>query len=667
MMFSQFKLPNQHVDYQAYTDADEYTMISPLSQINFFIGPNNSGKSRLLRQLLKDLILLNPVAAPDKLSNKISGTQLAVFSISILDIKQKLQIGLSYIDACIKNNVNKQLIFSFFEREESDTLDELELADYYLDLRSALNAIYQGEFDKLLVQTDSTEKKRQDYVKNLFGQLLSEISKLLPIYPKCHFTYVPAFRTLRRFLREVPKPSDSEKSFSFDEARFYDPIEEQIFKTRVAFDYFRETPQLITDILYAKARSVESFPNPIFTGESLYDEIQQLRNSGEKVRKILINFQGFLSSSFFEHQLVELNALDIDGIKDVYIKIGDEKEFPIFHLGDGIQAIILLTFPLFINQDKDHQIFYEEPELYLHPGMQRIFINALNKFNKTQAYIATHSNHFLDASLDYPKKISIFSLTKNLKNEGLAKFYIENLSSPKMSVLNALGVRNSSVLLANCSIWVEGITDRLYLKQYLEIFMRDNPDNNPILSRFNEDMHYVFFEYGGDNVLHYSFSEEPSSDGINARFLSNKVFLIHDKDQGKKTRHDRLRQELNEHYYMLDVLEIENLLSPHVLKRCLEDFRNDDNCDLEIPLINREDYQLVPLGIVVKKYIPLGLKKIFSLTGKSKIPRLYNKVNFAQNAINYINKWEDLSLEAQCLTRKLYSFILNNNSMNNGI
>ncbi len=38
-------------------------------------------------------------------------------------------------------------------------------------------------------------------------------------------------------------------------------------------------------------------------------------------------------------------------------------------------------------------------------------------------------------------------------------------------LLASLGVKPSSVYLANCTIWVEGITDRLYITKYMEKYL----------------------------------------------------------------------------------------------------------------------------------------------------------------------------------------------------
>lgn len=117
-----------------------------------------------------------------------------------------------------------------------------------------------------------------------------------------------------------------------------------------------------------------------------------------------------LSKTFFDEKEVAL----IPKVKDdvLTIKIGDEKERPIYNLGDGIQSIILITLPLFLYLDiskvrnTNVLVFIEEPEIGLHPSLQRTLIETLldKRFENFQFFFTTHSNHFLDMQL----KIGIF-------------------------------------------------------------------------------------------------------------------------------------------------------------------------------------------------------------------------------------------------------------------
>ena len=127
-----------------------------------------------------------------------------------------------------------------------------------------------------------------------------------------------------------------------------------------------------------------------------------------------------MEDNFFDGKSVEITAsVKEDGKQDVLsIKIGDEHEKPIYELGDGIQSIIILTFYLFLHKNENLLVFIEEPEQYLHPGLQRKLIETFlyeEGFENFHFFFTTHSNHFLDITLDF-NNISIFTIKKELDN-----------------------------------------------------------------------------------------------------------------------------------------------------------------------------------------------------------------------------------------------------------
>ena len=70
------------------------------------------------------------------------------------------------------------------------------------------------------------------------------------------------------------------------------------------------------------------------------------------------------------------------------------------------------------------------------------------------------------------------------------KFKVINSSPNDIDILNQLGVNNSSVFMANCTIWVEGISDKIYLNKYLKTYIESKG-----LKDFKEGIDYSFVEY----------------------------------------------------------------------------------------------------------------------------------------------------------------------------
>ena len=104
------------------------------------------------------------------------------------------------------------------------------------------------------------------------------------------------------------------------------------------------------------------------------------------------------------------------------IKIGQESQRPVYLLGDGIQMIIILLWPFFFK--KSGIISIEEPELYIHPGFQKKFIQFVCTSEKTrhfQIFIATHSNHIVD-SINHSDLVSLYTVSKQIKKNALKSF-----------------------------------------------------------------------------------------------------------------------------------------------------------------------------------------------------------------------------------------------------
>ncbi|WP_151742442.1 AAA family ATPase, partial [Acinetobacter sp. TUM15103] len=138
-------------------------------------------------------------------------------------------------------------------------------------------------------------------------------------------------------------------------------------------------------------------------------------------RELIKKYEEKLSQYFFDNDVVTLIPMfgkDENGNENdvVHIKIGDEEQFPIYKLGDGLQQAIIMTYEAFIKKDKTHAFFIEEPELHMHAGMVRQLMNFY--LNETQHYyfFTTHSNHLLDM-VDESDQVTIQKIIKVLDDD----------------------------------------------------------------------------------------------------------------------------------------------------------------------------------------------------------------------------------------------------------
>jgi predicted ATP-dependent endonuclease of OLD family len=591
--------------------------ISSLSKINIFVGENNSGKSKFLRHLaaLESLEFVPHVPlGPDWNWKKIANV--------VEEFRASVQVSISQQQVQEADDIVKQLSaipnIRYLKEQASPVSDLIKLAERLKQLTKFDRVLYGSPSINVQLLLSSLRSAGETFLENLRH---SPDLRKIPAY---QFTklYIPTLRGLRNL--------SNERDANGELMDFY--------RLQTETDYFRgHKPQ-------------------IFTGLTLYHDVQKLLLSNLTERSRIREFQEFLSKRFFDGNPVALIPKLNNTVLD--IKIGDEAERPIYHLGDGIQSIIILTFPLFMNRDKKLLLFCEEPELYLHAGLQRVLLSVFQKeFPDNQYFLTTHSNHFLDLTLDIAN-VSIYTFRKELDDstdEKTARFEIENVSNEDTRSLQLLGVRNSSVFLSNCTIWVEGITDRRYFRKCLNLYQDTLASD---AKRFKEDLHYSFVEYGGANITHFSFLDA-TSDPIVVERLCSRLFLITDEDNAKgdkAARHQELKTKLSDRYYCLHCKEVENLLTPSIIRAVVTQYETRQP---EFNDFQQTDYQKVSLGRCIDEKVlktPRTRKTTYA-----KDNTLRDKVDFCAKAVEAMKSLDDLSPEAIQIAKLLYRFIAENN------
>lgn len=592
-----------------YFDENENRLVylSSLNRINIFIGENNSSKSRLLRELIKQ--------DNDAYLRDVEN------STGINKARTRLINGIDNFNKLAIQKGKDELVFDIHNK-----IDPMEL---FLEcVKQVVSAKYNVEVDNQLKQLlDSVTQS----IANLESSFIPSIRYANQKELKAKM-YVPVLRGIESFHNYYGSKSEN----IIDDVRMTK-------NERTALEEYKNSVKDIYRSKISKVYGVDE--NLIFTGENLYEEIMNKLLGKEQDRRFVSEFQSFISMHFYEGQAFQLFPQKEGGYLNV--KIGKTAERPLHDLGDGIKQIICMLYKVFEFRNQEAIFFIEEPEMNLHPAYQRKLIEILqnDEFEKAQFFITTHSNHFVDSCFNH-ESISIFKFI-NINNKN-NRFKIIKTTKGDIELLNLLGVNNSSVFMANSTIWVEGLSDKIYIKKYLQVYMESRGGK-----QYVEDVDYSFVEYGGNNIVHWSFVPDETIHEINVSGITNRLFLIADNDNDKKKRRkEKLRSILGDCFYELTVREIENTIKPSVLEKTLFSDGNiittgRTNCKNKTYI----DNQAKVFEFVDEHYVT-DIKYWDEKRGATQ-----SKIDFAKRVVENINSVEDLSAEAVSLCEAICAFL----------
>ena len=264
--------------------------------------------------------------------------------------------------------------------------------------------------------------------------------------------------------------------------------------------------------------------------------------------------------------------------RDTILVHMEGKLLPIDSLGTGIHEVIILASAATVLND--YVICVEEPEIHLNPILQKKLLKYLIDHTSNQYFISTHSAAFMDT-----KGVEIYHV--RLEN---AASVVERVTSDnhRSAICEDLGYHPSDLLQANCVIWVEGPSDRIYLNYWIH---KKNQE-------YIEGIHYSIMFYGGKLSAHLTNDDldEIVDDLISLRRLNRRGVILIDSDKAKKGERinetkQRLKTEFDSgpgHAWITDGREIENYIPQDQLRvaissvsknaTLLSNFEKYDNC-----------------------------------------------------------------------------------------
>jgi hypothetical protein len=328
-----------------------------------------------------------------------------------------------------------------------------------------------------------------------------------------------------------------------------------------------------------------------FSGIGIIDKLSRLQHPSYKEQALKEEFEKI--NKFV--RLVTGNqsaTLEIPNDKDTILVHMDGKVLPLTSLGTGIHEVIILASAA--TTLSDQIVCIEEPELHMHPELQKKFIEYLEKETTNQYFITTHSASILDRP-----STSIFHVSNN---NGVST--VTPVSSPaqRFSVCLDLGYRASDLVQSNCIIWVEGPSDRIYLKWWI----------GELDKTLVEGIHYSIMFYGGRLLSHLTANDPEVEEFISLRRLNRHVSIVIDSDRKLKQKDindtkKRVQSEIEEGSGLAWITagrEIESYIDRNVLETAAKEIH--PNID-SMPYRTKYDD---PLSVVAKPKTKVTVDKI---------------------------------------------------------
>ncbi|MCC7018444.1 MAG: ATP-binding protein [Ardenticatenales bacterium] len=325
-----------------------------------------------------------------------------------------------------------------------------------------------------------------------------------------------------------------------------------------------------------------------FDGTNLIAELSEWSSpefGDQQLRSKFIKIQDFL------RQLLHLPdaELSVTTKSQTIMLNSNGLRLPLASFGTGTHELVILLVAIL---HEEHVVFcMEEPEVHLHPRLQRELISFLVGQTDSTYLVSSHSPTMINADFELPSTltdaIQVFHVTRQIRGTTCSPVAGD---SAVIQAVHDLGVRPSDLLQTNAVIWVEGPSDRVYLQRWIELL---DPD-------LIEGIHYAVMFYGGRMLAHISLARDSinyddvsdvHTNLIDVLRINQRAVVLMDRDRDSrripinesKRRIQRQAAETESVAWVTHGREIENYLSSRVVSAAIK-----VQCGIEVNLTVNE-------------------------------------------------------------------------------
>jgi len=217
-----------------------------------------------------------------------------------------------------------------------------------------------------------------------------------------------------------------------------------------------------------------------------------------------------------EQYFPEINLNPVFMEKVIIEEYGNERPFE--RLGAGFQQVFVMLLYLF--HPHYHVLLIEEPEIHLHPAMQKKLMTVLEaKDLKNQIFFTTHSPVFI-----HPENLHrVFRVIREKEGTRVYSPRIESKMIDYKRLVQELNADNCEIFLADKVLIVEGVSDRILMRGLINRFYKGQKEIKVIyvFGKTNVDVYVYLLEMF--NIQYAVMLDKDALVGVTAKIILDKL------------------------------------------------------------------------------------------------------------------------------------------------